>query len=62
MAERPTTEIRLRTEIDQEKVDTLRDALDRFELCQQEMRSAISGVQQAVYAMNDAISIRRVDG
>ncbi len=57
---REVTEIRLRTEIDKDKVDNLKKALERFEDCQIEMRKTIVDVQNAVYAMNDAISVRRV--
>lgn len=58
MAEMRT--IRLKTEIDEDKVKAVKEALERFEICQQEMRQAISGVQQAVYDMNDAISVKPV--
>jgi hypothetical protein len=61
MAEPKITQIRLKTEIDQDKVDDLRAALEQFDDVSQAMRQSISRVQEAVFAMNDAITIRRED-
>ena len=50
---------RLRVEFDKEKVEALTKATERFKVAQQELLSATSAVQTAVYEMQDSLTVKK---